>query len=372
MSGELHRTAAALDEKDAASSASELPSLLHPVIDQCEELRAKVHALRLGCPETKFLGWRQPHRFVCAQGHEFKLTPATVIRTLRSCPKCDEQHRFVELQAKVARVGLQLLGRSRSNRGPVWRFRCGHGHEWTNRQLPQACPHCFASVRMQPPPPDPRGLDRLQAAARVHGGTCLDEAYLGAVQRHRFRCEQGHEWKALPTTVIKGGWCRACTGKSAGTKRPPAASRPLADLARAAQLRGGACLSETIAGHDGRLRFRCALGHKWLARPSAVLHGEWCPKCQRGAQHLKAAQAAASEHGGRCLSMDGSDERRALFWACTQGHVWRTTLRAVERGQWCRQCVRPGRTTAQSALGTAQPPLLFFMDPEAEPALPRG
>ena len=55
----------------------------------------------------------------------------------------------------------------------------------------------------------------------------------------------------------------------------------LNDLQRAAQFRGGVCLSETWEGHMySPLDWECAFGHTFIARPFTVLKaGHWCPTC---------------------------------------------------------------------------------------------
>ena len=56
-------------------------------------------------------------------------------------------------------------------------------------------------------------------------------------------------------------------------------------MRKAAEFRGGACLSETMEKGDlfTPLKWRCAFGHEFMATPNLVLFlGHWCPECMAG------------------------------------------------------------------------------------------
>ena len=57
----------------------------------------------------------------------------------------------------------------------------------------------------------------------------------------------------------------------------------LKDMKKAAEFRGGRCLSDTMETGDwtGKLKFRCAFGHEFEASPRLILEGgHWCPHCE--------------------------------------------------------------------------------------------
>ncbi|WP_373322126.1 zinc-ribbon domain-containing protein [Paraburkholderia adhaesiva] len=41
-------------------------------------------------------------------------------------------------------------------------------------------------------------------------GECLSERYVNNETKLRWRCAKGHEWEAVPASVIKGSWCPQC------------------------------------------------------------------------------------------------------------------------------------------------------------------
>ena len=64
----------------------------------------------------------------------------------------------------------------------------------------------------------------------------------------------------------------------------PESELDLQDMKKAAEFRGGACLSDEMVRGDWKtkLKFRCAFGHEFNASPRLILEGgHWCPECER-------------------------------------------------------------------------------------------
>ncbi len=62
----------------------------------------------------------------------------------------------------------------------------------------------------------------------------------------------------------------------------PLAELDIDDMRRAAEFRGGKCLSETMKKGDmaTKLEWECQFGHRFTASPALVLQGgHWCPEC---------------------------------------------------------------------------------------------
>jgi hypothetical protein len=52
---------------------------------------------------------------------------------------------------------------------------------------------------------------QIQKMAKSKNGECLSKGYLHNRQKMKFRCEYGHEWEALPASIIaQGTWCPVC------------------------------------------------------------------------------------------------------------------------------------------------------------------
>jgi len=116
-------------------------------------------------------------------------------------------------------------------------------------------------------------LFEMQALARKRGGWCLSSAYTGALKKIRWRCANGHEWEATPSSIKNcGTWCAKCLTLSLRDS--------IEEMQALAEKHQGECLSSTYAGAHSKLKWRCAKGHEWDARPSSIkAMGTWCPKC---------------------------------------------------------------------------------------------
>lgn len=111
----------------------------------------------------------------------------------------------------------------------------------------------------------------MRTSARKRGGLCLSTTYKNAHTKLRWRCAKGHEWDAVPTSIIhQGTWCPTCGGRQRLTIE---AMKTLADE------RGGRCLSQAYNNNATPLHWECTEGHRWKARPANILSGTWCPVC---------------------------------------------------------------------------------------------
>lgn len=339
------------------------PPLRHPVLDESKALREKADSLGLTCPEPQFLGWRNAHRFRCSFGHEFALTPTAVMRALARCPACEQEDHVAKLQSEATRTGLQLLEYTTGHGGQRLSLRCPQGHAWTGRMI-KSCPVCekaAAGLAVD----DAQRLKGLRELAEDRGGQCLAPAYLGQTKLHRFLCERGHEFDAMPGGVHRGRWCPECTMEL--RHRAKFGPDVLRKLQRVAEEKGGKLVATRPGVYERAHRFRCSNLHTWWASGGAILRGGWCEKCRRGEERLKIAQAVAKERGGRCLSTDGSNVRQPLFWACSEaGHVWRAQLHAVRRGLWCLECAKEKRGTGRLSHLGGPLPFLFYAESGAK------
>ena len=124
--------------------------------------------------------------------------------------------------------------------------------------------------------------------------------------------------------------------------------RPLTldDMREVARARGGECLSKHYVNAHTPLRWRCAAGHKWEARPSYVTRGSWCLRCAgKAPKTIGDMRDIAHTRGGECLSRTYVNMQTPLRWRCAEGHVWETTPVSVSQGRWCPYCAnRPPRT----------------------------
>lgn len=175
----------------------------------------------------------------------------------------------------------------------------------------------------------------MQRIATSRGGVCLSESYRNTATKLEWRCAAGHRWSATPLHIKSGHWCPFCAKSARLTLRV---------FQRIALQKGGRCLSPVYLNSSTVLRWRCAASHEWLARPSSVKAGTWCPVCA-GNQRLKLHEMReiAKQRGGSCQSIAYKNGRTALLWECSCGHRWRASPANVKsgtrrKGTWCPRC----------------------------------
>jgi hypothetical protein len=185
-------------------------------------------------------------------------------------------------------------------------------------------------------------LTRLREYAKTKGGECLTGYFPGVAVPVRWKCAQGHEWKARAIDVRRGNWCPVCAGNYPLT---------LADMHQLARERGGKCLSTEYINSAQKLRWRCAEGHVWLATGNDVRNsGSWCPHCAGVARaSIDDAKRVAAARGGQCLSENYTNQRSRLRWRCANGHEWEASaMSVIGNGNWCAACSRKAKLTIEA------------------------
>ena len=114
-------------------------------------------------------------------------------------------------------------------------------------------------------------LTQMQTLAYEKGGQCLSTAYVNNKAKLRWRCQHGHEWEAVPSSIKQGHWCPHCTGLAPLT---------LMQMQVLAREKGGQCFSTAYVNTKAKLRWRCQHGHEWEAVPNSIQQGSWCPWCR--------------------------------------------------------------------------------------------
>lgn len=133
---------------------------------------------------------------------------------------------------------------------------------------------------------DDEALLELHTIAKARGGRCEGSQYLGFSTKLLFRCASGHEWRARPSEIRQGTWCKRCASTAVNAKK-----KLTIELMRAiARERGGECLSEAYVDAHAKLRWRCGkCGNEWDTPAFTIRKGGWCPPCgyRKGWDHRR-------------------------------------------------------------------------------------
>jgi hypothetical protein len=187
-----------------------------------------------------------------------------------------------------------------------------------------------------------KDCDELRALAASRGGSLVSNCYINNSTKVRWRCAEGHEWDAIPSSVKRGTWCSVCGDKRAAARR----AYTIDHMRRLSEAKAGTCLSQAYANVKSRLRWRCVAGHEWETQASVIIAGHWCPRCtslklgRKYALSPDEIQKTARERGGECLSDNYLNVRQKLTWRCAAGHLWQANANSVRRGSWCPVCSR--------------------------------
>jgi hypothetical protein len=281
----------------------------------------------------------------CTEGHRWQAKPNDIRRSW--CPYCANTVKLeiADLRRIARERGGKLLSTTYINRKQPLLWRCRAGHTWqapASRVKPGGyrpgtwCPLCPMRRKGQP---SRLTIEEMREIAAQRGGQCLSSTYVNAATKLKWRCAEGHEWEAQPSSVKYGNWCRACVG--GGLKFT------LEVLQAEAAKRGGRLVSDEYVSSWTPVLWECAEGHQWKAAASNIRRGRWCPHCARKAPlTIAEMKELARSYGGECLSKTYVNKRTPLKWRCAKGHVWSAQPSTVkphgykERGSWCPECAR--------------------------------
>lgn len=292
------------------------------------------------CLETVYMGSQAGHRFECKEGHVWSAKPYDV-RKGAWCFKCYHKGGGVarrtplaKLEAHAKALGGKLITRASLGSRSKSEWECKNGHRWKTPEnsILQGtwCPECRKWTESD-----------LREIAASKGGELLDKGFDGAAKKMEWKCDKGHVWSAAGYRIVSGAWCPTC----AGVIRPT-----IQDMRKIAVSRNGSCLSAEYIGAHEKLEWRCDKGHKWMASPSTIKHGSWCPSCFR-VRLSKVKRIGpvgvliklAARHGGTLRSKVNMGSRVKHEWECEKGHKWMAKPTTVQQGYWCAQCARISR-----------------------------
>jgi len=183
-------------------------------------------------------------------------------------------------------------------------------------------------------------IEDMQEIAESRGGKCLSTEYINSNTKLEWQCTNGHTWLVTPSGVKQGNWCPECYNN----RRKKKCKLTIEEMQEIAESRWGKCLSTKYTNGKTKLQWECSEGHRWLAVPSSVKYGQWCPVCgrKRGGDKLKLTieemHEIAEGRGGKCLSTEYIDGKIELEWQCKYGHKWEASPSHIKRGSWCPHC----------------------------------
>jgi len=227
------------------------------------------------------------------------------------------------------KYGGKCLSAKYINTNTKLKWRCNKGHVWESTpssvKRGHWCLECSGSKK--------KNIYDMQHLAKMRGGKCLSSEYINNKTKLKWRCNEGHIWEAVPSSVAKRTWCPIC-----GQKKSHESNKlTIGEMQSIAQKRGGKCLSKEYINSKSKLKWQCNEGHVWEAVPGSVKNGTWCPVCAGKYRNIRDMHKLANEKGGKCLSEKYTNNRTKLTWQCEKDHTWESTPHNT-RNSWCPEC----------------------------------
>ena len=228
----------------------------------------------------------------------------------RGCPKCAKINRIMTFnRSKICRHGslatespnlakqwhptkngeLTPQDVTKNSGQKVW-WKCDNGHEWQatidNRNKSQGCPYCSNKAVLT-------GYNDLQTinptlAAEWHyeknGELTPADVLPGSGTKVWWKCIHGHEWQAAIYSRNTGSECPYCTGKDVivGYNDLQTVNPTLAAEWHY-ERNGELTPADMLPGSGIKVWWKCSKGHEWQTSIASRSRGAGCPYCSNKA-----------------------------------------------------------------------------------------
>ena len=175
-----------------------------------QKMREIAHKNQGFCLTQKYTNSTTPLTWKCSKGHIWDTAPTTVISG-SWCPECYRErqtHTIEFMQETAAKKNGKCISESYSGSESYLFWKCEEGHEWKAKPKNVLggswCPTCAIEKKRL-------GIEKMKSLAVLRGGLCLSKQYRSRKHQLSWKCQNGHEWKATPETILKEGWCPTCS-----------------------------------------------------------------------------------------------------------------------------------------------------------------
>lgn len=298
--------------------------------------------------------------WICTKGHEWQSKVVNRVKWHARCPYCsghkvNEENSLNSIRPDIAKEwhpsknGLLTP----KNVMPCSSYKawwlCKNGHEWKinvgARVNGSGCPYCSnnkVSVENSLYTLSPDLVKEWHPTRNLP--LTPQDVTPGSGKKVWWRCEAGHQWKALIYLRKKRG-CKKChvrrkhAGESIVDLSPELAKEWDVDKNK----------GWIIKNSKEKVWWKCKKGHEWqtMVRTRLVDHAG-CPYCKNRRACKDNSLAAVSPflaqewHPTKNLSLAAKDvlphSGKRVWWKCDKGHEWEDTVHSRSDGTGCPMC----------------------------------
>jgi hypothetical protein len=245
--------------------------------------------------------------------------------------------------------------KSGSSKSRWWK--CKKGHEWQaapkTRLRGDQCPICSGRKVLV-------GFNDLKTThpdiAKEADGWDPTSVSAGSGNMEHWKCKSKHQWTAVVSSRASGRGCPVCANKKVlAGYNDLATTYP--DLAKEAD---GWDPTTVISGSRTKLKWKCALGHRWSTDIQSRKTGNGCPVCANK-EVVVGFNDLATTNPDIAKEADGWDPKTIVVgsetkysWICTHGHKWITTP-SSRRKSGCPTCANKKVLAGYNDLATTHP-----------------
>ncbi len=237
----------------------------------------------------------------------------------------------------------------------VW-WKCTRGHEWetsiSNRNQGKGCPICGNKQVL-------KGYNDLATInptlakewnyEKNHPLTPMDLTE-GSSKKVWWKCNKGHEWQACISNRSNGSGCPICINKEVLKGYNDLATiNPM--LAKEWNDKKNYPLTpnDVTIGSNKKVWWKCNKGHEWESSISNRNQGKGCPICVNkqvlsGYNDLAtinpelAKEWNYEKNGSLKPNMVTANTNKKVWWKCTKGHEWESSISNRNQGKGCLIC----------------------------------
>ena len=243
---------------------------------------------------------------------------------------------------------------SHSGKKVWWICINGHSFEATiaNRVNGKGCPYCAGQKVW-------RGYNDLATvnpdlAQEWHSNKNVpltpQDVTANSGQKVWWQCKKGHEWQAAIGNRNQGSRCPYCAGKKVkkGDNDLQTLNPTLANEWN--YEKNGILKPECFTAHSNKkVWWRCRKGHEWQAVIANRNDGDGCPYCSCryaviGENDLQTINPTLAEewnyekNSGLTPRDVLPNSNKKVWWKCSKGHEWQTTINNRNGGNGCPVC----------------------------------